>query len=104
MTILHIKKGDSVQVVTGKDRGKRGKILQVFPSVRKVVVENLNQMTKNVRPRREREKGQRIKFAAPTDISNVQLVCGKCGKITRPSVKIVDERKVRICAKCKEVL
>jgi len=101
---LRIKKDDTVQVMTGKDRGKRGKVLQVFTKERRVVVENLNIMTKNVRARREREKGQKIEFASPVDYSNVQLVCGKCGKVTRPSVKIVGEKKVRACAKCNEVL
>ncbi len=101
---LRIKQGDTVQLVTGKDRGKRGKVLQVFPELRRVVVENLNLMTKNVRARREREKGQRIQFAAPVDASNVQLVCGKCGKLTRLAVKQVGDKKVRVCAKCHEEL
>lgn len=101
---LRMKVGDAVQIVTGKDRSKRGKILQVLPSRGQVVVENLNLMTKNVRGRREREKGQRIQFAAPVDASNVQIVCGKCGKITRPAMKIVGDRKVRTCAKCHEIL
>lgn len=101
---FRIKKGDTVQMVTGKDRGKRAKVLQVFPSMNRVVVENLNTMTKNVRARREREKGQRITFASPVDYSNVQLVCGKCNKITRPAIKVVAEKKTRICAKCHEVI
>ncbi len=101
---LRIKKDDMVQVMAGKDRGKRGKVLQVFTQDRRIVVENLNVMTKNVRARREHEKGQKIQFASPIDYSNVQLVCGKCGKITRPSIKTVGDKKVRACAKCNEVL
>ncbi len=101
---LRIKSGDLVQIVTGKDRGKRGKVLQVLSADQLLVVENLNLMTKNVRARREREKGQRIQFAAPMHVSNVQLVCGKCGKITRVTMKIVGQTKVRACAKCHEVL
>ncbi len=99
-----IKKGDTVQIMSGKDRGKRGKVLQVLPGMGKLVVENLNTMTKNVRARREKEKGQRITFAAPMDYSNVQLVCGKCGKVTRPAIKTVGDAKNRICAKCHEAL
>lgn len=99
-----IKKGDTVQIMSGKDRGKRGKVLQVLPGMGKLVVENLNTMTKNVRARREKEKGQRITFAAPMDYSNVQLVCGKCGKVTRPAIKSVADKKSRICAKCHEAL
>ncbi|MBI4093274.1 MAG: 50S ribosomal protein L24 [Candidatus Kerfeldbacteria bacterium] len=104
MTGWRLRKGDTVQIMSGKDRGKRGKILQALPSLHRVVVENLNIMTKNVRARREREKGQRIQFAAPMDLSNVQLVCGKCGQVTRPGVKEVSSKKVRICAKCHETL
>lgn len=101
---LTIKKGDTVQMMAGKDRGKRGKVLQVFPKERRIVVENLNLMTKNVRARREREKGQKIEFASPIDYSNVQLVCGKCNKVTRPGSKLVGTTKTRICAKCHEAL
>jgi large subunit ribosomal protein L24 len=104
MTTPRIKKGDLVQVVTGKDRGKRGKVLQVLPKYERIVIENLNLMTKNVRARREREKGQRIQFAGPVHYSNVQLVCSRCGKLTRPGIKLVDQKKVRVCAKCHETL
>lgn len=101
---IRIKRGDAVEMVSGKDRGKRGKVLQVFPRLQRIVVENLNVMVKNVRARKEREKGQRIDFSSPVHISNVQLVCGKCKRITRPSVKIVGQKKVRYCAKCHEEL
>ncbi|MBI4089867.1 MAG: 50S ribosomal protein L24 [Candidatus Kerfeldbacteria bacterium] len=104
MISSRIKKGDLVQIVTGKDRGKRGKVLQVLPQYERIVVENLNLMTKNVRARREREKGQRIQFAGPVHYSNVQLVCGRCGKLTRPGIKLLSGKKVRICAKCHETL
>lgn len=101
---VRLKNGDTVQVMTGKERGKRGKIIQVLPTMERVVIENLNLMTKNVRSRRERERGQRIQFASPVRWSNVQLVCPKCGKVTRLGAKIVGERKLRVCAKCHEVV
>lgn len=104
MTTPRIRKGDTVQMVTGKDRGKRGKVLQVLPKLDRIVVDQLNIMTKNVRARREREKGQRIQFASPVHVSNVQIVCGKCGKITRVSMKTVGGKKARYCAKCHEIL
>jgi large subunit ribosomal protein L24 len=104
MKKVRIKEGDTVQIVSGKDRGKRGKVLQVLLKLDRIVVEHLNVMTKNVRARREREKGQRIQFSAPMRIANVQLVCGKCGKITRPTIKIINEKRVRVCAKCHEEL
>lgn len=101
---FRIHHNDTVQVMTGKDRGKRGKVLQVLPGLERVVVEQLNIMTKNVRARRAREKGQRIEFASPIHVSNVQLVCHKCSKLTRPAVKFVNSKKVRICAKCHETI
>ena len=104
MTSTRFKRGDVVQIVTGKDRGKRGKVIQVLPKFNRIVVENLNLLVKNVRPRREREKGQRIHFAAPMHISNVQLVCTRCGKITRTAVRSLAEKKIRICAKCHQEL
>lgn len=104
MNTIHIKKGDLVQVMTGKERGKRGKVLQVLPKYRRLVIENLNLMTKNVRPRQERDKGQKIQFASPVQVSNVQIICGKCGKVTRPGSQNVQGQKVRICAKCHETL
>jgi len=104
MSVGRMKTGDTVQIMTGKDRGKRGKVLQVFPKLNRVVVENLNVMTKNVRARREREKGQKIQFSSPVEASNLQLVCGKCGKVTRPGMQTVGDTKVRICAKCHETL
>jgi len=97
---MRLKKGDNVKIMTGKDRGKTAKILQVLRADELVVVEGLNLMTKNVRARREREKGQRIQFASPMNVSNVQLVCPKCGKVTRIGIHLEGEKKNRVCAKC----
>lgn len=104
MKSTRLKHGDTVQVMSGKERGKRGKVVQVFPKLHRVVVEGLNLMTKNIRSRQDRQKGQKVQFASPMNASNVQLVCGKCGKVTRIAVKQVGGKKVRICAKCHEVL
>lgn len=102
---MKFKKGDLVKVMAGKDRGKTGKVSQIFPVEKKVVVEGVNKRIKHVRARREREKGQRIEFWAPMDISNVQLVCSKCNKLTRVGFKILaDKKKERICRKCKEII
>jgi large subunit ribosomal protein L24 len=102
---MKIKKGDTVKIICGKDLGKTVKILRVLPKKNKVVIEGLNLRIKHVRPRREREKGQRISFPAPMDVSNVMLVCPKCGKATRVGYKILeDKKKVRICKKCGEVI
>lgn len=102
---MKIKKGDKVKIITGKDKNKQGKVLQVLPQKEKVVVEGLNLVIKHVRPRRAGEKGQRIQFPAPLHISNVMLVCPKCNKSTRVGYKILEnKKKVRLCKKCKEVI
>lgn len=109
---MKIKKGDKVKVLTGKDKGKTGKVLQVFPSRNRASVEGLNLLIKHLRPRRQGEKGQRIEFPAPIHLSNLMLVCPKCGKPTRVGYKYIEtktgektrRRKVRICRKCKQVI
>jgi large subunit ribosomal protein L24 len=102
---MKIKKSDKIKIIAGKDKGKEGKVLDVFPESRKVVVEGLNLAVKHMRPRREGEKGQRIQFPMPLSVSNVMLICGKCGKMTRVGYKILENgKKIRMCKKCKEVI
>jgi large subunit ribosomal protein L24 len=102
---MKIKKSDKVKIIAGKDKGKEGKVLEVFPDNRKIVVEGLNLAVKHMRPRREGEKGQRIQFPMPLSVSNVVLICGKCGKTTRVGYKILENgKKIRTCKKCKEVI
>jgi large subunit ribosomal protein L24 len=99
---MKIKKGDQVQIIKGKDRGKRGKILEVYPKEGKLIVEGLNLMIKNVRARREKEKGQRVQFNSPLCAANVLIICKKCGKPRRVGFKLVGDRKIRVCKKCNE--
>jgi large subunit ribosomal protein L24 len=101
---MKIKKNDTVKIMTGKDKGKTGKVSQIFGDLNKVVVEKLNKRFKNLRPKREGEKGQRIEFDAPINISNVMLVCKKCGKTTRVGYKASGDKKYRFCKKCNEVI
>ena len=98
---MKIKKGDQVKIISGKDRGKRGKVLSVFVSKRKLLVEGLNVVKRHRRPRKEGEKGQRVEVPAPIDISNVMLICPNCGKPARIGYKIENNSKFRICRKCK---
>ena len=101
---MKIKKGDTVKIIQGKDRGRKGRVLRVLPKEGRLVVEGLNLVIKHVRPRREGEKGQKIKMATPLQISKVALCCPKCGKSIRVSYKILtDGRKFRFCKKCKNV-
>ena len=102
---MRIKKGDTVKIVAGKDKGKKGKVLQVFTEEEKLVVEGHNLLVKHTRPKKEGEKGQRVQFSAPLAASNVMLVCSKCSKLTRPGAKKEESgKKVRKCSKCHEVI
>jgi len=99
---MKIKKNDTVLIISGKDRGKKGKVLKAFPKENKVLVEGVNIVKKHQRPRRQGEKGQIIQLPKPIDVSNVKLICSKCGKATRVGYKIVGDRKFRICKKCQQ--
>ncbi len=97
---MRIKKGDTVEVIAGKDRGKRGTILRVYPAEGRVVVDGVNIVTKHVKVRRAGTSGERIQFPGKIDASNVMLVCPHTDKPTRVGYKITDGgQKVRISRK-----
>lgn len=98
---MKIKKGDTIKMLTGKDSGKTGKVLQVFPEEEKIIVEGLNMIKKHVKPRRQGDKGQRVEVPRKVEISNAILICPKCGKVARVGYKISGEKKYRVCKKCK---
>ena len=97
---MKIKKNDQVKMLAGKDRGKTGKVLRTLPRVDKIVVEGLNLMKKHQKAKKEGEKGQRIEIPRAVAISNVMLICSKCGKKTRVGYKISQGTKMRVCKKC----
>ena len=98
---MNIKKNDTVVVLSGKDKGKKGKILVADPSARKVIVEGINMATCHVKPRRQGEEGGIIRKEIPMYASKVMLVCPKCSKPTRVGHKILEDgSKVRVCKKC----
>ena len=97
---MHIRSKDTVVVITGKDKGKEGKVLVASPKTGKVVVEGVAIATKHQKPRQQGVPGGIIKKEAAIDASNVMLVCPKCGKATRHAVKLADGKKVRVCKKC----
>lgn len=97
---LKIKKGDEVLVKSGKDRGKKGKIIRVLPTKNRVVVEGLNMRKKHIRPKKAGEKGNTVLIPFSMNISNVQIICPSCSKPTRIGYKIVGKNKTRICKKC----
>ncbi len=97
---MKIKKDDKVVVITGKDKGKEGKVLSTLPQDGRVVVGGVNIVTKHQKARNQQNPGGLIKKEAAIDASNVMLVCKKCGKATRVAMKIEDGKKVRVCKKC----
>ena len=97
---MKIKKDDKVVVVSGKDKGKQGKILVAEPKAGKVIVEGVNVATKHQKPQGQNQEGGIIKVETPIYASKVQLVCPKCGKATRVGYKLADGKKVRVCKKC----
>ena len=97
---MKIKKNDTVLIISGKDRGKTGKVLSVFPKEGRITVENLNFKKKHAKPKKQGEKGQVIEVPAPISVSNAKLICSKCGKPTRIGYKVIEDKKYRICKKC----
>jgi len=97
---VKIKKGDQVLIISGKDRGKKGKVLKVLPKERRVVVEGVNLRKKHQKPKKTGEKGQVLTLPGPIDISNVKIICSKCGKTTRIGYEMMGDKKIRICKKC----
>ncbi|MBQ8909174.1 MAG: 50S ribosomal protein L24 [Clostridia bacterium] len=100
MMKMTIKTGDNVLVIAGKDKGKTGKVVAVNAAANKVLVENVNVVTKHQKPRSQQDKGGIVKKSAPIEASNVQVVCPVCGKATRVAHGEVDGKKVRTCKKC----
>ncbi len=102
---VHVKKGDNVYVLNGKDRGKKGKVLKVDPSKHMVVVEGINMVTRHVKPRNQYQQGGIIHQESPINADKVMLVCDKCGAPTKVEKKLLDNgSKARACKKCGEVI
>ena len=97
---MNVKKGDTVVVLSGKDRGKQGKVLGTVPADGKVVVEGINMVTCHVKPRKQGETGGIVNREAALAACKVQVVCPKCSKATRVSYKIENGKKTRVCKKC----
>jgi large subunit ribosomal protein L24 len=100
---LHVRKGDTVEVISGKDKNVRGKVIAAFPREGKVLVENVNMISKHQKPRGMNQPGGIIRREAPIYASKVMLVCNKCNEKTRVGRKILEDgKKVRVCKKCGE--
>jgi large subunit ribosomal protein L24 len=102
---MQIKKGDTVLVTTGKDSGKKGKVLKVLPEANRIVVEGINRVKKHTKPNRALPQGGIQRIEAPLNASNAMVLCGKCNKPTRVGHKVLsNQEKVRFCKHCGEVL
>ena len=97
---MNIKKGDTVVVISGKDKGKQGKILAAMPEDQRVIVQNVNMVTAHVKPRKQGEEGGIMKREAAIAACKVQVVCPKCSKGTRVAHKIEGGKKTRVCKHC----
>ena len=101
MNKLSIKSGDTVVVLSGKDKGKQGKVMSVMPDAGKVIVEKVNMVSRHTKPRKQGDQGGILQKEAPIFACKVQRVCPKCSKPTRPAHKVqADGKKVRVCKKC----
>ena len=97
---LHVKKDDTVVVISGDDKGKKGKVLKVSPAERKIIVDGVNVVTKHAKPRKQGEAGGILKVEGAIYADKVQLFCEMCGKATRVAHKTQDGKKIRVCVKC----
>jgi large subunit ribosomal protein L24 len=101
----HVRRGDTVAVIAGRERGKRGKVLRVLPGAARVVVEKINMMKKHQRPTQKLRQGGIIEREAPLALASVLLVCARCDRPSRAGIKILtDGRKVRVCRRCGETI
>ncbi len=101
---MNIKKGDTVKFLTGKDRGKTGKVLRVDTKEGMITVEGLHVFKKHVRPKRQGEKGEVVSLARPVNVSNVILVCPSCHAVTRVGHQVSGDMRKRVCKKCNTTL
>lgn len=100
----HVKKDDTVIIITGKDKGKTGKVLRVFSQEGKVIVERINMIKRHTRPNPQNPQGGIVEKEAPLPVCKVVLVCPRCKKPTRVGKKILESSRLRICKKCGETI
>jgi large subunit ribosomal protein L24 len=101
---FRIRKNDTVQVLAGKDKGKRGAVVQIYPGKDAVIVSGINIVKKAMKKRSQQDQGGIAEVEAPLNVSNVAIVCKKCGRPVKIGYKIDGDKKVRVCRKCGEIL
>ena len=97
---MKIKKGDTVQVLSGNDKGKKGEVLEIMPKVDKVIVKGVNVRKRHIKPKKQGEEGGIIPVECAIHASKLSVVCPKCNKPTRIGYEIEKDKKVRVCRKC----
>ena len=100
----NLKKGDTVQVTAGREKGKTGKIIRIMRDKDRVIVEKINMVKRHMKPSQQTRQGGILEREAPIHISNLMLICSKCTDPTRVGYRTIDEKKVRFCKKCDEVI
>ncbi len=101
---MKIRKGDTVHIVLGKDKGKTGKVTKIGLKEGKVTIDGMNLYKRHVKARSQNQKSEIVTLSRPLPVSNIALLCPKCKKITRVGYSMVNKEKVRICKKCKEAI
>lgn len=101
---IDIKKGDMVTVMTGKEKGKSGKVLTVYPKSERVMIEKVNMVKRHMKPNQQFKQGGIVEKEATIHWSNVMVNCGKCNKPVRIKHKLIDDKNARICGKCGEMI
>lgn len=104
MARTKIKKGDEVVMISGRDKGKKGKILKIISKSNRVVVDGLNLIKKHKKPTRQGEKGEVVQLPRMVDISNIALYCSHCGRSVKVGYRQSGDKKIRICRKCHEAI
>lgn len=99
---MKIKKGDQVLIVSGKDKGRKGKVIESLPKEGKIMVENINLKKKHSRPKKSGEKGQIVELSIAFDASDVKIICPKCNKAVRIGYRTEGKKKYRVCKKCNQ--
>jgi large subunit ribosomal protein L24 len=102
---LHVRKDDFVEVIAGKDKAKRGKVLRVYPEEGRILVEKVNMIKRHMRPSRLTQQGGIIEREGKIHVSNVMLVCTRCDRPVRVGRKVLENgKKVRVCRRCGEIV
>lgn len=101
---MKIRKGDTVQILSGNDKGKTGEVLETIPKTSRIIVKGINIRKKHIKPKKQGEEGGIVPVECSIHSSKANVVCQKCGKATRIAMKVEDGKKVRVCKKCGAII